>query len=112
VVASGHVEITEDEIRIPVMAEEAVIEKRVVGTEEVILRKQQVTETQTVEADLRRERLDVQGAADTVSGSSSTGLSGASGTTDASSGTGGGLGDKLRNAAENVKDRLDGNPRT
>lgn len=55
--ASGR--MGEDEIRIPVNEEEAVIEKRVVPKEEVVIKKQTVTGEQTVEADLKRERVDV-----------------------------------------------------
>lgn len=47
------------EVRIPLMAEEAVVEKRAVPTEEVVIRKEVVRDEKTVEADLRRERLDV-----------------------------------------------------
>jgi uncharacterized protein (TIGR02271 family) len=106
---SGNIEIGEDEIRIPLMAEEAVVEKRVVGTEEVTLRKQQVTENQTVEADLRRERLDMNEDAQRLTGNldETTRLtdrernlrSGASG-----------LADKIADTADDVKDRFDGNP--
>jgi uncharacterized protein (TIGR02271 family) len=102
--ASPNVEITEDQIRIPVMAEEAVVEKRVVAKEEVVARKEARTENQTVEADLRRERLEVDRSAETLR---------SSGTADRELGTssgGQGLGDKLRNAADNLKDRVDGNP--
>jgi stress response protein YsnF len=35
------------------------VEKRLVPTEEIIIRKTAVRETQKVEADLRRERVDV-----------------------------------------------------
>jgi stress response protein YsnF len=35
------------------------VEKRVVAREEFIVRKRRVTETRTVEADLRAERLDI-----------------------------------------------------
>jgi uncharacterized protein (TIGR02271 family) len=52
----GDAEIGEDEIRVPVMREEAVVEKRVVPTEEVVVRKEAVAEQQPVEADVRRER--------------------------------------------------------
>ncbi|HEX9938261.1 MAG TPA: PRC and DUF2382 domain-containing protein [Longimicrobium sp.] len=45
-----------DEIRIPLMEEEVVVEKRQVAKEELVITKGQVQETQTVEADLRRER--------------------------------------------------------
>jgi uncharacterized protein (TIGR02271 family) len=57
--ATAQIEVTDDEIRIPIFSEEVVVEKRVVAREEFIVRKRQVTETRTVEADLRRERLDV-----------------------------------------------------
>jgi uncharacterized protein (TIGR02271 family) len=70
---SGDIEISADEIRIPLMAEEAVVEKRVVGTEEVLLSKRQVTENETVEADLRKERLEMNEDAQRASRSSGTG---------------------------------------
>ncbi|HEX8430506.1 MAG TPA: DUF2382 domain-containing protein, partial [Longimicrobium sp.] len=41
-------------------AEEAVVEKRVVAKEELVVKKHQVTEEQTVEADLRSERAEVR----------------------------------------------------
>lgn len=49
-----------DEIRVPIMEEEVVVEKRVVPKEELVVKKRQVTETETVEADLRKERADVE----------------------------------------------------
>jgi uncharacterized protein (TIGR02271 family) len=55
--ASG--KIGENEVRIPLMAEEAVVEKRTVPQEEVVVRKHSVQDEQTVEADLKKERLDV-----------------------------------------------------
>lgn len=55
-------DIAEGEVRIPLMAEEAVIDKRTVAKEEVVIRKKLVEEEKTVEADLRRERLDVDRA--------------------------------------------------
>src|SRR5215213_8675337 len=57
--ASGDIRIGDGEIRVPVMREEAVVEKRLVPTEEIIIRKTAVRDTQTVSADLRRERVDV-----------------------------------------------------
>jgi uncharacterized protein (TIGR02271 family) len=51
--------IGEDEVRIPLMQEEAVVDKRAVAREEVVIRKKTVTDEKTVEADLRREKLDV-----------------------------------------------------
>jgi uncharacterized protein (TIGR02271 family) len=53
------VQIGEDEIRIPVMREEAVVQKRMVPTEEIIIRKTAKRDTETVSADLKRERVDV-----------------------------------------------------
>jgi len=49
-----------DEIRIPVVEEEVVVEKRPVVREELVVRKSQVQEEQVVEADLRRERAEVR----------------------------------------------------
>jgi uncharacterized protein (TIGR02271 family) len=49
----------EDEIRIPLMAEEVVAEKRAVPKEQIIVRKRPVTQQQAVEADLRKERIEV-----------------------------------------------------
>lgn len=55
----GETEIGEDEIRVPVVEEEVVVEKRPVAKEEVVLRTREVEDTEQVEADLRRERIDV-----------------------------------------------------
>lgn len=52
-------EIGDDEIRIPVAHEEVIVEKRVVPTEELVIKKHQVQEQQTVQADVRRERAEV-----------------------------------------------------
>ena len=115
--ASTDVEIGEDEIRIPVMEEQAVVEKRVVATEEVIVNKREVTENQTVEADLRRERVDVDDTTTQRTGSTSDSAYGASGNV----GTGGTSGardratnsgplDRLADKADDLKDRVDGNP--
>jgi uncharacterized protein (TIGR02271 family) len=51
--------IGEDEVRVPLHAEEAVVEKRVVPKEELVVKKHQVVENETVEADLRRERAEI-----------------------------------------------------
>jgi uncharacterized protein (TIGR02271 family) len=48
-----------EEVRIPVHEEELVVDKRVVPKEEIVVRKQERVETETVEDDLRRERVDV-----------------------------------------------------
>ena len=52
-------------IRVPLSREEAVVEKRVVPREELVVRKHEVQDTETVEADLRRERIDVDREGDT-----------------------------------------------
>ncbi|HEV3494880.1 MAG TPA: YsnF/AvaK domain-containing protein [Actinomycetes bacterium] len=58
---SGEVEVLPDgSISIPVFQEELVIEKRLVVRERVIVRKHTVFEDQLVEADLRRERVEVE----------------------------------------------------
>ena len=48
-----------EEIRIPLHAEEAVVEKRVVPTEELVVRKREVVENQPIDTELRRERAEV-----------------------------------------------------
>jgi uncharacterized protein (TIGR02271 family) len=55
-------DITDGEVRIPLMAEEVVVDKHAVAREEVVIRKRVVEEEKTIEADLRRERLDVDRA--------------------------------------------------
>ena len=114
--ASTDVEIGADEIRIPVMEEQAVVEKRTVATEEVVVNKRTVTENQTVEADLRRERVDVDDSTATrragaTTGSTGAGLSG-SGSGAADRATNSGPLDRLADKADDVKDRVDGNPRS
>jgi len=62
---SGEVEVLPDgSISIPVFQEELVIEKRLVVRERVIVRKHTVFEDQLVEADLRRERVEVEADAE------------------------------------------------
>ena len=51
--------IGEDSITVPVMGEELVVEKRTVPVEEVVISKEAVRDTKTVEADLKREKVDV-----------------------------------------------------
>jgi uncharacterized protein (TIGR02271 family) len=53
-------EIRDDEVRVPVMEEEITVEKRPVVKEELVVGKRQVTETDQVEADLRKEKVDVE----------------------------------------------------
>ena len=52
-------DIGQDEIRIPVYEDEIVVDKRRVLKEELVVKKNEVQDTQTVEADLRREKVDV-----------------------------------------------------
>jgi len=108
--ASDDIEIREDSIRIPVMAEEAVVEKRVVGREEVVLRKQQITETETVEEDLRKERLDVDRTQEHLSATRDV-VTDDESTRDAGRGHRS-LGERISDAVDNVKDRVDGDRRT
>lgn len=58
--------IGKDEIRVPVMEEEVVTQKRAVPKEEIIVKKHATTDSKTVEADLKKERIDVnrEGQAD------------------------------------------------
>ncbi|MBW3572569.1 MAG: DUF2382 domain-containing protein [Gemmatimonadetes bacterium] len=56
---AGQITETEDEIRIPLHAEEVVVEKRVVPAEELVVRKREVVENEDVDATLRRERAEV-----------------------------------------------------
>ena len=96
--------IGEETIRVPLMAEEAVADKRVVGEEEVILRKQGVQENRTVEADLRRERVDVVDGTNVRAGTRDNLTGGTTG------GTSGGVTDRLADGVDDLKDRVDGNP--
>ena len=52
-------EIGEDEIVVPVIEEEIVIEKRPVVREEIRIRKEVVEETEVVEEDVRREEVEI-----------------------------------------------------
>ncbi len=51
--------IGEDEVRIPLMAEEVVVDKRTVPKEELIIKKHAVQGERTVEANLKKERIEV-----------------------------------------------------
>ena len=105
------------DIRVPVMREEAVAEKRAVAKEQVLVRKRQVTENQTVEADLRRERVDVDRGSAGSAGSTADAMgaagigrtdAGMSGAQDRATNTG--PLDRLADKADDLKDRVDGNP--
>lgn len=51
-------------IRVPVRHEEAVVRKRPVFREEIVIRRRMVTENVPVETEVRRERVDIEGAPD------------------------------------------------
>jgi uncharacterized protein (TIGR02271 family) len=53
-------EIRDEEIRIPITEEELVVEKRPVVKEEIIVSKEKRTDTENVEADVRKEKVDVE----------------------------------------------------
>jgi uncharacterized protein (TIGR02271 family) len=58
--ARADASIGNDEIRVPLMEEEVVVEKRAVVKEELVVGKQMVEERDTVEADVRREEIDIE----------------------------------------------------
>jgi photosynthetic reaction center H subunit len=58
--AAGDVRIQEDEIRVPVTEEQVVVEKRPVVKEELVISKEREEVTETVDADLRKERFDLE----------------------------------------------------
>jgi uncharacterized protein (TIGR02271 family) len=63
----GDVRIGESgEIVVPIMEEEAVIEKRAVMKEELVIAKESISETETVEADVRKEQFDIDRAGERV----------------------------------------------
>ncbi|HYW05829.1 MAG TPA: DUF2382 domain-containing protein [Longimicrobium sp.] len=112
--AAGHIgEIGAQEIHVPLTQEELVVDKRVVPVEEVVVRKHEVTENQTVEADVRREHAEVIREGETVHGSGTVGgthgtghggTTGLGGTTGADLGTGlgGGTGTGLGGGSAQV----------
>jgi uncharacterized protein (TIGR02271 family) len=58
---SGEVEVLPDgSVSIPLLEEELVIEKRIVVRERIVVRKVATTEAVRVEADLRRERVELE----------------------------------------------------
>jgi uncharacterized protein (TIGR02271 family) len=59
-------EMRDDEIVVPVMGEEAVIEKRPVVKEEIVISKEPTTVQEQVETDVRREEFDVKPSSDDI----------------------------------------------
>lgn len=107
-------DIGEQSVRIPLSQEEVVVDKRPVVKEQVIVRKQAITENRTVDADLRREHVDVTGGTDRVRDTNAVrdGFQGRDASTSgaADRATSSGLGDRLADKVDNLKDRVDGNP--
>ncbi len=54
-------ELGEEEIEVPVHAEEAVVQKETVAKERVSLEKDAETESETVRDEVRKERVEVEG---------------------------------------------------
>ena len=118
----GAADIGEDEIRVPIMREEAVAEKRVVPTEEIVLTKHAVSEQAPVEADVRRERAVVDDAAMRTRDARDTSdrvvddrlttdrLAADRPVADRAENTVERGARKTANAIDDVKDRVDGNP--
>ena len=104
---AANAQIGEDDISVPVMREEVVTSKRTVPKEEVVVRTRSVADEAVVEEDLRRERIDVddstQRVRDGVGRTASTGVD-----ADRDRGLGGRLADKV----DDLKDSVDGNPRS
>ena len=63
--AVGDHEFTEEEVEVPLHAEKPVVQKQAVAKERVGLEKDVQTETETVEDELRKERVEVEGDVDT-----------------------------------------------
>ena len=53
-------DIGDEDVRIPIREEEVVVEKRPRVKEEIVVKKRDVEETRTVDADVRKERVDVE----------------------------------------------------
>lgn len=56
---AGATDIRDDEIRVPLTEEEAVVDKRAVVKEELVIGKRVVEDQKTVDADVRREEFDI-----------------------------------------------------
>jgi uncharacterized protein (TIGR02271 family) len=56
---AGATDIRDDEIRVPLTEEEAVVDKRAVVKEELVIGKRVVEDQKTVDTDLRREEFDI-----------------------------------------------------
>jgi stress response protein YsnF len=61
-----HEHVSATECGVPVIEEEAVIEKRPVIKEEIVISKEVKTTDRTVEADVRREEVDVKPSSENI----------------------------------------------
>ena len=104
-VSDADTRIGEDEVRVVLMEEQTVVTKVMVPREEIIVRKNKVTENQTVQADVRRERLVVDDADARRAGLVSSGAA-----DPADRATHSGLLDRAADKLDDLKDRVDGNP--
>jgi uncharacterized protein (TIGR02271 family) len=66
--AKGEGDIGDRDIRVPLMAEELVVDKRAVPKEEVVIRKHTVQDEKTVKANVKKERVDVRPTGDVREG--------------------------------------------
>jgi uncharacterized protein (TIGR02271 family) len=66
--ARGAADIGEDAIRVPLVEEELIVEKRPVVKEELVISKERVTEREAVDTEVRREEFDVTGDTSLVNG--------------------------------------------
>jgi len=116
---AGDLTIGEETIRVPLTREEAVVDKRVVPVEEVVVRTNTVTENQTVEDTVRKERLVTEGLDQQRSVGGNVNASGLNaGFADRDAGMSGaqdratnsGLLDRAADKLDDLKDRVDGNP--
>ncbi len=66
---SGEIEtLPDDSVSIPLFEEQLVVTKRLVVRERIVIRKRTISEEHRVEADLRRERIEVDGDGVVVDG--------------------------------------------
>jgi uncharacterized protein (TIGR02271 family) len=58
---SGEIGASDREIRVPIMEEEVVVEKRPVVKEEIVISKERVEESRPVDVEVRKEEFDIKG---------------------------------------------------
>ena len=70
--SSTEAEFSEGEVTVPIVEEEAVVEKRPVVKEELRISKESVTGEETVDAEVRKERIDIDEDGKTTSSTETT----------------------------------------